>query len=220
MPDIPHLKFVQDFLEKFSDLRLFSTGFEVIDFSDDLYNVRGSTGDPIPGPSDSWKELLEDESGLSGADCYVTNVPPPDNSTSHPSFSVGGHMTTNSDGSVPIGSECYLMPLCSWHNHHTRTDRFTHSETRMLKLIGYMEAEPFATFSLRLPSPQPFAMLYFDQADGTWKHKNISREQSRDVDRRLFGRASKAEQCKHRVLFERAEDSPLLLSVKEVELPK
>ena len=49
MPEIPHLKTIQDFLDKFSDLRLFSTGFEVVDFRDDLYNVRGSSDDPIRG---------------------------------------------------------------------------------------------------------------------------------------------------------------------------
>ena len=129
-------------------------------------------------------------------------------------------MTTNADGSVPVGGECYLMPLCSWHNHYTRTDRFEHSETRMLKLTGYMESEIFATFSLRLPSPQPFALLYFDTVDGTWKHKNISKDQSKDVDRKVFGTGLKAGQCRYRVLFDRAEDGPLLLSVQDANLPK
>ena len=211
-------KRVFDFLERFEELRLYSTGFEVVDYSGDLYNVRGSSGDPRPGSSDSWKDLLGDEAGLADAECYVTNVPAPGTST-HPQFRVGGHMTPNSDGNVPVGDDCYLMPLCSWHNHPSRVDRFEHEETRTLKLIGYMQEEPFATFAIRLPSTSPFALLYFDEADAQWKHRNISKAQSLDLDLRVFGRKKKAIQCKNRVLFERASESQLLQSIKATILP-
>lgn len=216
---INHIKRVRTFLEKFEDVRLFSTGFEVVDFAGDLYNVRGSTGDPIPGDADSWKDLLEDEADLTGAECYVTNVTAPGES-SHPEFRVGGHMTPNEDGNVPEGGDCYLMPLCSWHNHHTREERFEHSEIRMLRLTGYMQDELFATFALRLPSPSPFALLYFDEACSQWKERNITKEQSKDIDKRVFGRKKRAAQCKNRVLFERADDNRFLISITETNLPK
>lgn len=132
-----------DFVRKYEGMKLFSTSAEVIDFGGVLYNVDGSSDDPeIDGYN--WRNLLR-ERGVDGA-CYVTNVKPPAR-TSHPNFSIGGHMSVHQDGSVPFGDECFLMPLCSWHNSKARDHMaFEHTETRMLKLFGYMQEEPRATF--------------------------------------------------------------------------
>jgi hypothetical protein len=217
MSEIPNVDQVRDFVERFSELRLLSTGAEVVNISDPLYNVIGSTGDPIPLGASSWKNLLIEEADIpSDSDCYVTNDTPSGNS--HPDFSVGGHMTINSDGSVGADGICYLMPLCYFHNAQDG-EAFEHSNTKMLKLTGYMQGELFATFSARLPSPEPFALIYFDDADGQWKHRNISKDQASNVDMKLFGLRQKARQCKHRVLFERAIDNPLLQSVIKSDLP-
>lgn len=217
MPDLPDISNIQQFIDRFSEMRLLSTGAEVVDISSPLYNVIGSTGDPIPLGASSWKNLLIEEAGLALSSCYVTNETPEGNT--HPNFSVGGHMTLNADGSVPEGGICYLMPLCYYHNAQDG-DAFEHTETKMLELSGYMQGELFSTFSLRLPSPAPFAILYLDESDGVWKHKNLTHEQAGDVDRKLFGLKKKAEQCKYRVLFERASDNPLLQTVVESNLPK
>ncbi|MEL7360853.1 MAG: hypothetical protein AAFN13_02165 [Bacteroidota bacterium] len=92
---------------------------------------------------------------------------------SHPDFSVGGHMTPNKDGSVPIGGVCYLMPLCYWHNSKSRDDTpFTLSKQRILRLSGYSLGELSATFTLRLPDKRPYAAVYFD-GDG-WAHANLT----------------------------------------------
>ena len=218
MADLPNIDQIRDFVERFSHLRLFSTGADVVNFSESLYNVIGSTNDPIPLGASSWKNLLIEEAELSSdTSCYVTNDTPTGNS--HPDFSVGGHMTVNSDGSVGEDRICYLMPLCYYHNAQDG-DAFEHTETKMLRLSGYMQGELFATFSARLPSPEPFALLYFDDADQQWKHRNVSPEQAKDVDTKLFGLRRKAEQCKYRVLFERASDGPLLQSVISANLPE
>jgi hypothetical protein len=153
-----------DFVLKYEGMKLFSTSAEVVEFGGVLYNVDGSSDDPeIDGHN--WRNLLR-ERGIDG-NCYVTNVPPPGR-TSHPNFSVGGHMTVHQDGSVPFGDECYLMPLCSWHNSKAR-DRmaFEHTETRMLKLFGYMQEEPRATFSARMASDKEFALVPLVNRDGT-----------------------------------------------------
>lgn len=212
-------EYIRSYLEKFGDMRLLSTGAEVVDIDEPLFNVSGSTGDPIPNGASSWKQLLIEEADLAGSSCYVTNDTP--NGNSHPGFNVGGHMTLNEDGNVEIGGICYLMPLCSFHNSTSQNGiAFDHNETKMLKLTGYQQDEPFALFSLRLPSPEPFGLLYLDEADETWKHSNLSRDSAEDVDLKFFGRRTKAKQCKHRVLFERSPDSPLLKSIIETNLPE
>ncbi|MEM6692763.1 MAG: hypothetical protein AAF664_25265 [Planctomycetota bacterium] len=218
MPSNTETEFIRSYLENFRDMRLLSTGAEVVDISEPLYNVSGSTGDPIPNGASSWKQLLIQEADLAGASCYVTNDTPSGNS--HPDFSVGGHVTLESDGSVEFGGICYLMPLCFYHNSTSQNGiAFEHTETKMLKLTGYQLNEPFALFSLRLPSPEPFGLLYFDDADETWKHSNVSSESADNLDVKFFGRRRKAEQCKHRILFERSADSPLLKSIIEANLP-
>ncbi len=90
--------------------------------------------------------------------CYVTN---PGGEGSHPNFCVGGHMTIHADGGV-VDNTCYLMPLCSWHNNTARDGvAFDHAETRMLQLTGYDPGELRVTFELRLPSNQPYAVLFY-----------------------------------------------------------
>ena len=163
MPISKEAQLLIDFVRKHEGKRLLSTSAQVVDFSDPLFNVDGSSDDPeIDGHS--WRSLLR-EHGIDG-DCYVTNVQPL-GETSHPNFSVGGHMTINQDGSVPIGGECFLMPLCSWHNSKARDGiAFERTETRMLKLFGYMEEEPRATFSARLDSDEEFALVPLIDRDG------------------------------------------------------
>lgn len=152
---------LKQFYENFGDAVLKSTSATVVQYPGTLYNVDGSTDDPkIDGVT--WKQLLIDN-GING-NCYVTSPLPTDDS-SHPSFNVGGHMTPNSDGSVAIGGICYLMPLCSWHNSKQRDGvPFAHTETTMLQLSGYMQAEPAATFLARQPGDAPYTMV---GADGT-----------------------------------------------------
>lgn len=152
---------LKQFYEDFGDAVLKSTSATVVQYPGTLYNVDGSTDDPkIDGVT--WKQLLIDN-GING-NCYVTSPLPTDDS-SHPSFNVGGHMTPNSDGSVAIGGICYLMPLCSWHNSKQRDGvPFAHTETTMLQLSGYMQAEPAATFLARQPGDAPYTMV---GADGT-----------------------------------------------------
>ncbi|MFC6663795.1 hypothetical protein [Deinococcus multiflagellatus] len=144
-------------------------------FTGDLYNVVGSTYDPkhVPGHlGESWKALLISMGIAASSPCYVTNDPaPPDKS--HPAFSVGGHMTVQSDGSVP-NRTCFLMPLCSWHNSTSRDGiRFTHTLTQMLQLTGYMLGELAATFQLRLPSDAPYALLYYVESAQDWRFKDL-----------------------------------------------
>jgi hypothetical protein len=60
---------------------------------------------------------------------------------------------TNSHGTVMTGQSCYMMPLCTWHSSTARNHQPSgHTQTRMLELSGYMQAEPAATFLARLPT--------------------------------------------------------------------
>jgi hypothetical protein len=156
MPISKEAQLLIDFVRKHEGMRLLSTSADVVEFTGVLFNVDGSSDDPeIDGYS--WRGLLR-ERGID-SDCYVTNIQPL-GETSHANFSVGGHMTVNEDGSVASGGECYLMPLCSWHNSKARDGMaFEHTETRMLKLFGYMEQEPRATFSARMASDEEFVVV-------------------------------------------------------------
>ena len=88
-------------------------------------------------------------------------VPLPPGGTTHPGFSVGGHVTPNADGNVPTGGDCYLMPLCSWHNSTARDGQvFQHTQTQMLELSGYMQGEPAATFLARMPGEAPLSLVF------------------------------------------------------------
>lgn len=146
-----------EFVSNYGGVDLFSTSSDRVFVSEDLYNVKGSTPDPeIDGLS--WKQLLL-FNGIGGS-CYAETPIAPDRS-SHPSFRVGGHMTDNPDGSVAVGGTCFLMPLCSWHNSTARDEMpFEHSETEMLKLFGYMQGEPAATYLARRPEAAPMSLVY------------------------------------------------------------
>lgn len=147
---------LSNFLDQWGQVELFSTGSQLVNYSGVLYNVDGSSDDPgING--ESWKGLLI-SNGINSP-CNVANDTPDGNS--HPNFSVGGHMTPNSDGRVEVGADTYLMPLCSWHNSKARDSiPFKLSRTLMLKLSGFMQGELAATFLARLPSEKRHAVVY------------------------------------------------------------
>jgi hypothetical protein len=151
---------LKQFVARYGDMKIQSTSAKVVYYADDLYNVDGSSDDPyIDGKK--WKPLLQ-AYGISG-NCYA-NTPVPQGITSHPAFSVGGHMTPNADGDVPIGGDCYLMPLCSWHNNTARNGQvFEHTQTKMLELSGYMQGEPAATFLARMSGEAPLSLVFLGE---------------------------------------------------------
>lgn len=171
---------VRDFVKRSEVVGIQSTGADVVEYLPGLYNVSGSTGDPerIPGHfGKSWKQLLIQMGIGATSECYVSE-PAVGAGTTHPRFTVGGHMTPNSNGSVTDGT-CYLMPLCAWHNTSRRNGiLFSHASTKMLRLTGYMEGELAATFQLRLFNSAPYALLYYSA--GEWDYRNLSREQAAD----------------------------------------
>lgn len=180
MSDSRATLFILDLVKQARDFRVESTGAAPVDYSGVLYNVIGSTPDPkkVPGHyGEAWKQLLISYGIPATAPCYVTNAGA---EGSHHDFSVGGHMTVNSDGSVPTGGTCYLMPLCYWHNGKKNDGvAFSHTLERVLQLSGYMQGELAATFQLRLPSPEPYAVLYF--SDDRWRNQNLSEQQAESL---------------------------------------
>jgi len=208
---------IKSFAAQFAGDTVKSTGAETVNYSGVLYNVSGSSEDPpeVPGhEGSSWKGLLIEILGLEDANCYVTNGDAP-TSSSHANFSVGGHMTANSDGSVPYGGDSYLMPLCSWHNSTARNGKpFQHDETLMLKLTGYMQGDTPALFQARLRAPEPYSLLYLDADAGKWMHTNIS--DPRDTNNQLKLPRGKATPF---LLLQRTKTSEGNLSVEEVNLP-
>lgn len=180
---------VRLFLERHMDRTLFSTGARLVDFDDVLYNISGSTDDPQEvkdHEGKDWKNLLTSFAGLSQANCYVDNVIP-EGPSSHPNFSVGGHMTPNPSGEVEQGGVSYLMPLCYWHNHTARNNKaFEHEETRMLKLTGFMEGETPITFLMRLPADEEGVLLYFDSTVQSWQFKKLDKIQAPNSELKLF----------------------------------
>lgn len=204
MDDIKGLAQVLEFV-KHLGTGLESTGASVTTFSGKLYNVDGSTPDPIPSGG-SWKQLLINLLSLSASaqHCYVT-APLPGSGTSHPDFSVGGHMTTNSSGSVPTGGKCYLMPLCYWHNGKANDSvPFSHTNTKIVQLTGYMKGELEATFMLRMPSSEPYAVLYY--ADDGWNFKNLSEAEGVDLRANVFDRLDGKPKVEHYVLVKRVQE--------------
>ncbi len=147
---------LSNFLTRVGPIELYSTASQLVTYTGVLFNVDGSSDDPqINGQS--WKELLI-ANGIN-APCYVANETP--SGTSHPAFSVGGHMTPNSDGQVAVGADSYLMPLCSWHNNKARDGvPFRLERTLMLKLSGFMQGDLAATFMARLPSEDRHTIVY------------------------------------------------------------
>src|SRR5690349_10282282 len=118
---------VRQFVDEYRDRTIESTGASVVSCTVDLYNVVGSEPDPKRVPkheNQAWSALLTSY-GIGGY-CYVTNA----GAGTHPQFNVGGHMTPDDQGSVPVDGTCFLMPLCFWHNSTARDGvRFFHSET-------------------------------------------------------------------------------------------
>jgi hypothetical protein len=221
MQAIPGIKRVLDFVKRSTGLNLYSTGSKVINFSGDLYNVTGSTKDPKSIPrhlGDSWKNQLI-AAGLGGEDCYVTNSPAKKKS-SHPNFLVGGHMTTKRNGVVAVGADSYLMPLCKWHNSTKRDGvAFEHTKTKMLKLSGYMQGELASSFLLRsrVPVPEPFGIMYFDQKTMVWSHMNLNSAQAL----KLGSKESVIDDTDQvYVLFERKNVGESSYIINDVNLPE
>lgn len=151
---------LKQFVARFGDMQIQSTGARVVSYLGDLYNVVGSTNDPkIDGQT--WKALLQ-AYGISG-NCYA-DTPVSPGGTTHPAFNVGGHVTPNADGNVPTGDICHLMPLCSWHNATALDGQvFQHTQTEMLELSGYMQGEPAATFLARMPGEAPLSLVFLGE---------------------------------------------------------
>lgn len=156
MSDQTAARALAEFAKLYSGIHIESTGAVPVNYAGILYNVDGSDDDPyIKGVK--WKQLLISY-GIN-SNCYVTSPLPTEKKT-HPQFNVGGHMTVNKDGSVPVGGKCYLMPLCSWHNNKARDGvPFQHTLTAMLELSGYMQGELAATFLARMPGDAPLRIV-------------------------------------------------------------
>ena len=175
---------ISEFFRQNASAEFESTSAEKVTYSRDLYNVKGSTPDPKIGGK-KWKKLLKDYN-ITGR-CYVTNQKPPSGTShEHAEFDVGGHVTPNQDGIVNKGQSCYLMPLCTWHNSTSRDGKnFEHSKTSMLKLNGYMQGEPPETFLARMPSAQPYSLIF--RGEGDWHAQNLSGDSAEAL---LAGRSS------------------------------
>ena len=214
--EIPEMKKVLVFVERYLQQGILSTSAKVVNFTNGLYNVDGSTYDPkkVPGhDGEAWKQLLISY-GIN-ANCYVTN---PNPEGSHPDFSVGGHMTTNSNGNVPEGGKCYLMPLCFWHNSTSKNGiLFTHSATKMLELSGYMQGELAVTFKLRLPSKEPFAVLYYSEEEG-WNYQDLTEKQAMNLKSDFLQKLKNGDETKY-VLFERVREPQTMHYIRKTNLP-
>jgi hypothetical protein len=175
---------LSQFTAKFAGLNIQSTSAAVVDYSGDLYNVNGSTPDPkIDGKT--WKRLLQFH-GISGACFADTPAAPP--GSSHPAFSVGGHVTPNASGDVPTGSSCYLMPLCYWHNGKGNDGKvFHHAQTRMLELFGYMQGEPAATYLARMGGAAPMSLVYVKQGGLSYRQIAAPSASPADMLRQAVG---------------------------------
>lgn len=216
--EIPGMQSVLEMIEGFSVNGIESTGATVVNFSGGLYNVTGSTKDPKkvhPHEGEAWKQLLISlKVAAENSKCYADT---PVGEKTHPAFAVGGHMTTAQNGIVAKGGTCYLMPLCSWHNSTSKDGiKFTHTHTQMLQLSGYNEGELAATFQLRLPSEQPYALLYHS-AQG-WKHENLSKEQAENLDTAVLANLGAGPRADY-VLFERVRGENTLHVIRKVHLP-
>jgi hypothetical protein len=213
---IPGLQNVLDFVERSKGKGVESTGARVVTLAATFYNVDGSTDDPKRIPNHDgvrWKPLLI-ALGINRP-CYVTH-PIPGPGFTHPDFSVGGHVTTSSTGWVADGGTCYLVPMCSWHNHKNRDGvAFAHNETEVVELTGYNWGEPAALFQLRLPSNEPYAVLYFSK--GSWEFVNLSDEQAKNTS--AFAKKITGDEDPYYVLFERVRGERVLHHIRELSLP-
>lgn len=213
---IEDLPAVLDFVKRTEAIGILSTGAKVVDYTGGLYNVSGSTHDPKAVKEHrgrAWKALLIEYGINAASECYVTGDVPA--GTSHPIFRVGGQMTPNEDGTVTNGI-CYLMPLCGWHNSTSKNGvLFKHEHTKMLRLTGYLEGELEVTFKMRLPSADPYAMLF--QADGEWKFQNLSEKQLANVGKAALTK-SLSTQPDHYVLFKRVREEKTHYALEDVKL--
>lgn len=215
---VPGLEQVQKFVELSQQSPLRSTGAALATLSSPVYNVDGSRDDPKHVPkheNEAWKQLLIGLGVSAASPCYVTNAVAPKDS-SHPEFSVGGHMTTDATGEVPVGGTCYLMPLCNWHNNKARDGvKFEHVLTQVVKLTGYMKGELAATFQLRLPTDDPFAVLYYAGADQGWKYRNFVQDPSEQLEQAFPGETPPD----LFVVIERSGGPQVTHAVRDVRLP-
>ena len=202
-------------IDQWGTVGIKSTGASLVNYSGVLYNVDGSSTDPqIDG--NSWKRLLLSH----GIDepCYVANQTPAGNS--HPDFNVGGHMTPKADGFVEVGTDSYLMPLCSWHNSKARDGvAFQHDKTLVLKLSGFMQSEIAASFMARLPSEESFAIVY--SSGGRWENANLTAQQAAAVEAGNLPSVLKLKEPSPYVLLERKErENQSRYFVRKSDLPK
>lgn len=206
---------LSEFIEQARGMQLFSTSATRVWFAGDLYNVDGSRGDPHID-SKNWKPLLESY-GI-GGDCYA-DTPPADHGSSHPGFNVGGHMTTNSNGQVPFGGDCYLMPLCHWHNSKSRDGiPFSHARTEMLMLHGYMQGEPAATFFARHPGAAEFSLIYLTP-DGL-ESRSITPDYGRKGAKKLLEAAGATASPEVGLVLRRVEtDDGIRFEIADAALP-
>jgi hypothetical protein len=196
------------------DFHIESTSAKKVTYTGVLYNVDGSTQDPkIDGKT--WKKLLE-SFGI-GGNCYVTNSGA---GGSHPDFSVGGHVTPNSDGSVKTGGICYLMPLCYWHNGKGQDGvAFTHSNNTMLELSGYMQSELAATFLARMPSDEPYSIAFL--RDGAWDNANLTEEKAAGILAKHLAATELGTGTQAYVLFQRETiDGRTMYRIVDSRLPE
>lgn len=222
MTEYTELELLHKFVEKCGTLHVESTGASITYQSDTMYNVDGSDNDPKKIPKhvgSNWRPLMIALGISASSKCYVTTAKPAP-AASHPNFNAGGHVTPNSDGTVAAGGTCYLMPLCSSHNGKSFDEvAFTHTETKMVELTGYMEpAELPATFMARLPSEETFAVLY-PTNDG-WQSKKLHADDAADLSLVDLPGCEGSGAPEHYVLIERQEE-PMrsIYVVREANLP-
>lgn len=220
--EIPGMQIVLDFIKRHQEHGVGSTGASVVTINSTLYNVDGSSYDPkrIPGhENESWKNLLIAYGIAATSACYATTPNAPTGS-SHADFSVGGHVTTNANGTPLPNRICYLMPLCSWHNNSARDGQaFAHTQNRMLQLTGYMQGELAATFQLRLPSKNPYAILYYSEKEECWKHKDLTEGEAMNLKADFIPKITSGGEANY-VLFERVgHGADTLHHIREVNLP-
>jgi hypothetical protein len=211
MSDNSETHAIMNFVRSVGTSGVESTGATVVTYTAGLYNVSGSTNDPKHVPNNNgttWKQLLINY-GINGG-CYVTNANP---GGTHPAFSVGGHMTPNQNGVVAAGGICYLMPLCSWHNSTSQNGiLFNLASTSILRLTGYMQGELALTFQVRLPSSEPFALLF--SKDGAWNYRDVSQSEAES-----FVSEPSAIGADHYVLIERVRGERTLHYIRNHNLP-
>lgn len=199
------LEQVRRLVDNYGAIGLLSTGARIVHVSDELYNVSGSTHDPKHVPDfrgAAWKKLFVEMTGLGDAQCYVTNELP-EGKSSHPDFSVGGHMTKQRSGEVRSGDITYLMPLCHWHNSPWRNGlSYEHDENLMLELKGFMQGDTPVTFAMRLLPGGLFSLLYFDHVAGVWDSRRLGGEEAASLIATPVTETDRAETSQKFVLFE------------------